>query len=220
MEIKLSKEDQDLIVNTKESCQQYQNFKVVNNQENNIAINLCKEIKLRYNALEVRRKKLKEPIIEAGKGIDELFREPLSRLLESEKIIKNASLKFENEQEQKRLEEERKLKELQEKEAEKLLKKAEKQELKGNTEKAEELKLEAEIKKTITPIVAPTIEKVSGANYITKWKFKITDQNKVPREYMIPNEEMLSRMATATKGTLKIDGIEFYSEKTLSVRTK
>lgn len=140
----------------------------------------------------------------------------LQPVTQAESIIKSKIISFQQEQERKRREEEERLRELQRKEAEKLAKKAEKEMAKGNEEKAEELQQQAEMTKTITPIVESTVQKVNGISTKKIWKFRIVDVNLIPREYMIPNEKMLGEVARATKGTLKVEGVEFYSEDNIS----
>jgi hypothetical protein len=50
------------------------------------------------------------------------------------------------------------------------------------------------------------------------WKCRVVDVAAIPREYMVPNEKALDGIAKATKGAIKIAGVEFYEEKSLSVR--
>lgn len=47
----------------------------------------------------------------------------------------------------------------------------------------------------------------------TVWKARIIDPNKVPREYCVPNEKAINALATATKGAIKVEGVEFYQER-------
>lgn len=47
----------------------------------------------------------------------------------------------------------------------------------------------------------------------TVWKARIIDPNKVPREYCVPNEKAINALASATKGAIKVEGVEFYQER-------
>jgi len=64
-----------------------------------------KSIKAKSAALEDRRKKIKAPIIEAGREVDELFRAPIEVLSRAESILKAKLIAFQQ-AEEKRLREE------------------------------------------------------------------------------------------------------------------
>jgi hypothetical protein len=42
------------------------------------------------------------------------------------------------------------------------------------------------------------------------WKCDVEDLDKVPREYLVVDQKMLSDLAKSTKGAIEIDGIRFY----------
>jgi hypothetical protein len=48
------------------------------------------------------------------------------------------------------------------------------------------------------------------------WKHRIIDETKVPREYLMIDESKLGAMARATKGTVKVDGVEFYADDVIA----
>ena len=58
----------------------------------------------------------------------------------------------------------------------------------------------------------------AGTSFRSVWKFKVSDLNQVPREYMILNEQMVGALARSTKGAMQIPGIEIYEEKTIGGR--
>ena len=89
-------------------------------------------------------------------------------------------------------------------------------EAKGKEEKAEELRRQAQEAEAIVPIVALKVEKINGIATKKVWKFKIVKETLIPREYLMPNEKMLGEVARATKGTLKVEGVEFFSEDIIS----
>lgn len=102
------------------------------------------------------------------------------------------------------------------KEQEELLAKAKKAEEKGQIEKAENLMQQAQ--NIPAPVVEKAVPKAEGITIKKVWKFRVKDANAIPREYMIPNEKALQGIATSTKGSIKIAGIEFYSEDNMSAR--
>jgi hypothetical protein len=119
---------------------------------------------------------------------------------------------YRTEQEKLRKAEEDRLNEIAHKEAERLQKLADKAKARGDQEKAESFEARAQETVSITPVVAPKVSKVEGIVIRKVWKFRIVDVNLIPRQYLIPNELMLGQMAKANKDTLKISGLEFFSE--------
>lgn len=72
-------------------------------------------------------------------------------------------------------------------------------------------------------ITAPVVQvsapaKQAGEVARVTWKARVVDVSAVPREYMIVNESALQAMARATKGAIRVPGVEFYAESSLSVR--
>ena len=104
------------------------------------------------------------------------------------------------------------------KEQEKLEKKATKAEESGKPERAEALREQKEMVVPEAPVVVePELPK--GAYWKDNWSVQIIDGDKIPREYLIPNEKMLSQLAVTTKGTLKIAGVAFENRRTLVNRS-
>jgi hypothetical protein len=99
------------------------------------------------------------------------------------------------------------------KEAEKARIEAEKAGAKAaeRAEQAQEISIPA-------PTLEPKIEKIEGISTKKIWKFRIINVNLIPRDYLIPNEKILGEIARTTSGTLKISGIEFYSEEIITSR--
>lgn len=60
--------------------------------------------------------------------------------------------------------------------------------------------------------VAPQIAQVKGLTTVEVWKHRIINVDQIPREYMMPNESMIAAVISRTKGKIKIQGIEAYSE--------
>jgi hypothetical protein len=195
---------------------QLKEIKIANQTDYTTAGEYLKSIKNAAAELDDLRKSMTRPLDESKKRIMDFFRKPMDILEKAEAAIKRSMLTYQDEQERLRKEEEARLAELQRKEAEKLLKKAEKAEEKGNADKADELRESAQQLSSVTPVVAPAVEGVAGVNTKTVWKFKIVDVNLIPREYMLPNDKMLGDVARATKGTLKVAGVEFYPEKVIA----
>lgn len=64
--------------------------------------------------------------------------------------------------------------------------------------------------------VAPVVEeeKPEGMSFRDNWKYRVLDINKIPDQYLIkePDDKMLKQLSKKTKGTAKVEGVEFYNE--------
>jgi len=208
---------------------------------------LLQKIKGRAKTIEEKRKEITKPLDAAKKAVMDLFRGPLITLAAAESTVKRSMITFEIEQEKIRKDQEEKLqrqakaeedrkKKVLEEQARK--KEEEARKLREGAEKAnaeEKARLEAEAKKkeeqaeakrekaedvhVEAPILAPRVEKPKGISYKEQWRFRIVDKDKLPREYMVPNELMLRKLAVATKGKIPVAGVEFYSEKVTMSRS-
>ncbi len=184
-------------------------------------VSVLRSIKTQSAEIEKERKDLVTPFQRGVKRLNEFFgygatanSGPLLSLKRAETLIKAALVKYTEEQEAKRLKEEREAQAKADKQKEKLEKKADKQEANGQEEKAEETRIEAQ--SVPVPIVPRKVEKVKGVSFKEIWKFKIVDIKKVPRQYLIVDEKTLGNIARSTKGKVKIAGVEFYSEKSVA----
>ena len=196
-------------------------------QANSIAISNQKQYETANEFLRAVKGLQKEihstfdPIVEAAhrthKEATSKRKEYLDPVIGAEGIVKDKMIAYSDEQERLRQEEQRKIDAKarieEEKKRKELEERAKKWAAKGNEVKAEALQEQAEEIEVVAPVIAPKVEKVAGLSYQTNWKFKITDIDKIPREYMTPDEVKLGRMAIAMKGIVKVAGVEFYSEK-------
>lgn len=99
-----------------------------------------------------------------------------------------------------------------------LLKKAEKAETKAEIA-AETADLNADRAQAIAaPEVVAAVRVPTVAGIATKkvWKFRVTDASLVPDDYKIIDEKKLGALARAMKGTVKVPGVEFYADDSLS----
>jgi hypothetical protein len=69
-------------------------------------------------------------------------------------------------------------------------------------------------------VVAKETPRVAGISYRETWKHRVTDVNKVPREYLMVDEQKLRRVVAAMKGQIKIAGVEVYAEKTAAAGSR
>jgi len=174
-------------------------------------------VKGAWKSNEANRKTIAAPLNLAKAALQDLFRNPLETFKKAESIIKDAMIAYDDKMEAKRIAEQRKIdakaRVEEEKKRKELEARAEKWAAKGKIAKAEELQEQAEEVEIVAPVVAAKVDKIAGLSYQTNWKFKITDIDKIPREYMIPDEVALKKMAGVMKDIRKIAGVEFYSVK-------
>lgn len=196
-------------------------FKIKTQIDYELAADMLKRIKSKYNEVDNIRKNITKPLDMAKKAVMELFNKPLTLLSNAESKLKENMIAFHNEQERIRKAEEEKLRkkaeeeELKKKEA--LEVRAQKAEEKGDTEKANELREKKEDIFVPTPILSEP-EQPKGISYKTLWSAEIVDQSQIPREYLIPNMQLLDKLASVYKDTKEIPGIKFVSKKILSGR--
>jgi hypothetical protein len=61
----------------------------------------------------------------------------------------------------------------------------------------------------VLPTQVPKAERVSGSKV---WKYRVTDEMQIPREYLMVDEKKLGQIVRALKDKTSIPGIEAYSE--------
>ena len=211
----VSVEAQRKVSESTELATRYENFAITTPEVYSGAGGDLKIVKSKIKELDELRKSLTKPLDESKKRIMEFFNKPLDILQKAESHIATAMLNWQREQEKLRQAEINRLAELQRKETERLAKLAAAAEKRGDVAKAEEFQGRAAVVQAVVPQVAVKVEKIAGIQNRTNWKYRIVDVNKIPREYMIPNEVLIGQMARTTKGALKIDGIEIYSEESI-----
>lgn len=213
----LAKEAAVIITETK-------SITVTNDEQKSNTLELLKKIKGVANGLEAERTAQKKPILEAGREIDGAYKAEIDKLAKAESVLKQSVLSYDQEQRRKAQELQRKLQAAAEekarKEREKLAAQAEKAAAAGKIEKAEALQEKAEEVQVFVPIVQAVETKVTGVSTRKAWKYRIIDVNKLPREYMIPNEAMLAALARSTQGNIPVPGVEFYAEDILAVNSR
>lgn len=191
-----------------------------NNQEYQNSGEFLKQIKTVSKILDDSRKEITRPLDEAKKSVMDFFREPLEQLSSAETVLKKALLSYQQAQERIRLEAERKAiaeaRAEEERKRKSLEERATKAEEKGQEAKAEMLREQASDVYVPTVVSAPNVEKIKGLSSKKVWKFRVTDESKIPREYTLINEQMLNKIAQATQGKIPVPGVEFYQEEILS----
>jgi len=191
-------------------------LKVIANNEDYIkAGNILLTIKDLRKKIETSYKKIKQKMDAAKKAVLDEEREQDKPLAEAEAWIKPLISGYLAEEERKRKAEEDRLREIARKEEEdRQLQAALAAEQSGDKEEAEAI-----IQETVyvPPVVVPkAVPKVSGVSMTKQWKFRITDPNKIPREYLCVDEQKIGQVVRAMKDQTRIAGIEVYSVDSIS----
>lgn len=136
-------------------------------------------------------------------------------LVEAEAYIKPQIAGYLKEQERKRQEEEARLRlEAKKKADEDKLKAALAAEKAGDNEEAEAIISDPT---PVPPVVlVKSTPKLEGVSVKKIYKFRITDPNKVPRMYMMPDEKTIGAVVRSTKGAVQITGVEIYAEDSVA----
>ena len=243
MEVQKSLEVKKLITEVDTLCDNLKEIRITNVTANNKAGEWFLEIRGKIKQLEDLRFSFTRPLDESKANILAFFNVPINRLKALKNNIDNAMLIFKQEQDRKRYEEERLRREAEAKavlererlareeerlrrEAEEARKKAEQatkaeqlkkaQESIKKAEKLEEKAEEIQQEKQEVRIEAkmPRKEiKVEGLSVRKNWKFRIIDTDKIPRQYMLPDEKQLGEIARRDKEKAEVSGVEFFSEE-------
>lgn len=138
-------------------------------------------------------------------------RREAARIAEEQRKRDEAAALEARKQREREIEEARKAGEINRREADKLAKQAEQDRL-----AAKELarKQEAEANANVQSVrVAPAVPKVAGIKARVNWKFRIVNENRLPREYMMPDEVKIGSVVRNQKRAGEvIPGVEAYSE--------
>lgn len=217
----------NVVSEAKTLSQTVKTLTITNNKEHQNSGEFLKKIKSISNTMQDRRKEITAPLDESKKRVMDFFRGPLDELSEAERILKRAILTYQQEQariaEEERKKAEARAKAEEEKKRKILEERAIKAEVEGKESKAEALREQALDVYVPTVVKAPVLEKVQGISTKKVWKANIVDINKIPQNVYINDEKVtaaiqaiLNKLATATKGAMPIEGVEFYQEESLS----
>ena len=173
-----------------------------------------KSIKGFLKAIEDARTRITKPINESLREINAQAKDAAAPFLESEAKIKRAMIAYSDEQDRLAREEQRKLNEAAAKEAARLQEIAARAAAKGQTTKAEQFEERAQA--VTAPVVQTGAPKVGGISVPKVWVFEITDEDLIPREYLVVDETRIRRIVTALKGDTKIPGVRVFEQKRIS----
>lgn len=210
-------EVQELTTETRSLVALVSNFSVATAEQYTDAGEHLKRVKGAKDRLEKLRKSMTSPLDQAKKAIMDFFRGPSDQLDQAESRIKRGMIAFTEEQDRLRREEQARADEKARKEKEALEARAKKAEQSGKVEKAAELEQQAAA--VVAPVVTRDPPRVIGTSIREAWKFEITNEMDLPREFLVPDESKIRRVVQAMKGDTKIPGVRVWAEKQLASGT-
>lgn len=218
--MEITSEARALVSQAEHDLTTLESFTITSPVEFQQSADLLKLVKSRYNEIESKRKELVKPIDEAKKGLQDFFNPSLTRLKNAEMHIKSAIASWQNQERLRIAEQERKLRELALKEQQRIdgdaLDAATEAHQKGDSAFAEEI-LNNVPQVGIPAIVSPD-NKAQGISMRDNWKYRVIDVNLIPRDYMMPDDKLLTSIAKAKHDGIRIPGVEFYNEPIVSAR--
>ncbi|MFA5324417.1 MAG: hypothetical protein WC373_17200 [Smithella sp.] len=175
-------------------------------------------------SIKAIRKKITDTFKPIKQKMDAAKQEVLDQEKAADKPLKEAEawlspqiIEWNREQERIRKAEEDRLRKIAEdEEKERKLQEAVAAEQSGNKEEAEAIINEPVY---IPPVVVPkAVPKVEGMSIRENWKFRITNEKLIPREYLKADEVKIGQVVRAMKSAANIPGVEVYNEGTVSGR--
>jgi len=209
-------------------------FEVLNQDSLDKSAVWLKEVKADSKRLEEKRKELKEPILEAGKRIDGLFKPVILILDDTARAIKSSADTYITVQDKIRQEEERIEQEKADKERRRKEELARKARERGDHKKAQEHQQVAT--DSIPRTVEPTVEKPKGMVFREIWSAEVTDIEKlivavadqinarkagvdmtgralIPVDVLVADTKRLNKLASSMKDMFNIPGVDASSRR-------
>ena len=221
----ITQEAKEVSESTDLLLQEAKNFKIKTIADLEISANILKTIKQKKKKIDEVRKTITRPLDAAKKRIMDFFRPAENKLSEAENIIEKTILDFRAEERRRAEEEQRKVAELA-----RIQKEQEEAEMMGDSETVENLEMQKTVVATtaeVATVVTTEEPKLSGVAEVKRWKAVVTDKMALIKHIAATGQfenivefsnKELTALATATKGTIQIPGIEFKVERSLAAR--
>lgn len=234
VDVEITQEAKEVSESTDLLLQEAKDFKIKTIADLEISANILKTIKQKKKKIDEVRKSLTRPFDAAKKTIMEFFRPAENKLAEAENEMQKTILEYRAEERRKAEEEARKAAEearkKQEEDLARIQKEQEEAEMMGDSETVENLEMQKTVVATtaeVATVVTTEEPKLSGVAEVKRWKAVVTDKMALIKHIAATGQfenliefsnKELNALATATKGTIQIPGIEFKAERSLAVR--
>lgn len=183
------------------------------------AATLLRYVRGKKKELEEERMAQTRPLDKQKAEIIALYGQPLTVLLQADRVIEDALKKYRAvEAERQRVAQLAAQRKADQEEA-RLRERARKAEEARHFDKADELERKAEM--VVPAVVERETPKVEGISARKVWKFEIVDEEKLPRQFLVPNEGVIGRTVRAQGKMAEsmIPGIRVWAEETITARS-
>lgn len=187
---------------------------------------LTKQVKQMQSKVTDYWEPMRKSTYDAYKSVTDHKKEMLDPLASAEKILKKKMGAYTLQKERERREREEELRRQAEAEMNRKLEEAAKAESEGDAFGAEMAMTEAEVMENVatTAVIKPSAPVMKGVSTSKTWKITKVDSAIVPThiqgvEIRPVDEKAVLRLIKATKGAIKIPGITFEEDVTISVRS-
>lgn len=187
---------------------------------------LTKQVKQMQSKVTDYWEPMRKSTYDAYKSVTDHKKEMLDPLASAEKILKKKMGAYTMQKERERREREEELRRQAEAEMNRKLEEAAKAESEGDAFGAEMAMTEAEVMENVatTAVIKPSAPVMKGVSTSKTWKITKVDSATVPThvqgvEIRPVDEKAVLRLIKATKGAIKIPGITFEEDVTISVRS-
>lgn len=187
---------------------------------------LTKQVKQMQSKVTDYWEPMRKSTYDAYKSVTDHKKEMLDPLASAEKILKKKMGAYTMQKEREHREREEELRRQAEAEMNRKLEEAAKAESEGDAFGAEMAMTEAEVMENVatTAVIKPSAPVMKGVSTSKTWKITKVDSATVPThvqgvEIRPVDEKAVLRLIKATKGAIKIPGITFEEDVTISVRS-
>lgn len=168
-----------------------QNFVITTDEEQEQVASMLRDVKARYKEIENRRTEITQPLNQALRAINNLFRPPRERFQELEKSLKQKIATY-----------------LETKQAANVAALTAASQASTSTQAQQALSV-------VAPIEAPR-----GVNVRYVWRFELSDEAAVPREFCSPDARKIQEYLSTLQGEPAIPGIVFHREPIVTSRSR
>lgn len=189
---------------------------ITNDAEMEVAAEWLKRCKETQRFVKERYEEQRKTTYDAYQAVTKTIKDTLSPLEKAETTVKGMLSTYQREQERKAEAEQKRIADAARAEAKRL---AEDRLLAEATAKNDATILDKppEVVPPPPPPPPPKPTAVPGVSYPVLWKFRITNQDLIPREYMIPDLANIGKIVQTMKEKTAIPGVEAFSTKTVRV---
>ena len=183
---------QEIRLDVDEFLYNHQELKIENDEQYTQAGDVVKEVAMKVKKLDAKRMEYTKPLDETKKLIMADFKSVTDPLEEFCTLVKKKMLDYYKETQQRKNEEQARI------DAEALEKARQ-----GNVSEVQVPIVNEEVKTQRGDVSTITIRKV--------WTFKITDETKIPRDYLVVDERKIRE--AIRNGERRIDGVDIFQEE-------